>query len=154
MEASGPACRRQAEGLSYSGWIDQVCRRAKEVGRGAGQGYFACHEGGREFESHMVHLGASSSVDRAPYVLVRLFPSSNFLESCGRAAEGRSGKYGENECVEPDVSGANARGSGGAEGQREGGASPDRADVPALGRCVLRKRSGYRRADRGACSRQ
>jgi|GEM_PF-4140029 len=28
---------------------------SEEVGRGEGQGYFACSAGGREFESHLVH---------------------------------------------------------------------------------------------------
>jgi len=43
---------------------------ANEVGRGEGQGYFACGAGGRGFDSHLVHqLGASSSVDRAPMSL-------------------------------------------------------------------------------------
>lgn len=74
---------RKPEGMGCSAWIDQVCRKAKEVGRGAGQGYFASNAGGREFESHLVHLGASSSVDRAPYVLVRGFPSSSFRYAVG-----------------------------------------------------------------------
>jgi hypothetical protein len=43
-----------------------------------GQGYFACHAGGRGFESQLVQLGASSAVDRAPNVPDRLFPSSDF----------------------------------------------------------------------------
>ena len=56
-----------------------VC--SDEVGRGEGQGYFACHAGGCGFESHLVHqLGASSSMDRAPMFLGRLFPSNSFAE--------------------------------------------------------------------------
>jgi hypothetical protein len=43
-----------------------------------GQGYFACHARGRGFESHVVQLGASSSVHRAANVPDRMFPSSNF----------------------------------------------------------------------------
>jgi hypothetical protein len=50
-----------------------------EVGRGEGQGYFACRAGGCGFESHLVHqLRASSSMDRAPMFPGRLFPSSSF----------------------------------------------------------------------------
>ena len=52
-----------------------------EVGRGEGQGYFACHAGGCGFESHLVHQpGASSSMDRAPMFPGRLFPSSSFAK--------------------------------------------------------------------------
>ena len=66
-----------------------------------GQGYFACHAGGREFESHLVQSGASSSV-------VEHLMS---LTGCSRPAifeRKEEVANGKNECVEAHLSRAHS----------------------------------------------
>ena len=88
------------------------------VGRGVGKGYFACHAGGREFESHLVHKlsdrvavsrRASSSEDRAPNVPWPFVPVQQFF----KRKKGGAKRNGKVERMEADVSSEGARRSGG-----------------------------------------
>src|SRR5215510_1653069 len=125
-------------------------RICKEVGRGEGQGYFACHAG--DVGSNPTWYAGPQKFERGGLPVAqlaqstlmfpdRLFPSSKFgWITAWLIRRWKGGEEdGETERVEADVFGADARRSGGAARGCKARAAAKRPDVPALGRYLLRE---------------